>query len=147
MRPKSIIWFERLNLLALATVVPGDYLVWDELSGAAGRAGQNALTSILIVQGVIIAFELLLILMVSRGRSRVFKWIYVVIVGLATVGTVLVVTDELQSRPLYAIVLVVQAALPRPILLLHLPRQEHITISARSRFRQRPSRAATRTAP
>ena len=111
MRPASIRWFEGLNLLALATVIPGDYLVWDELSGAAGRAGENALATIVIVQGAIIAFELLIILMISRGRSRVFKWIYIVVVGLATMGTVIVIKDELQSRPLYATVLLVQAVL------------------------------------
>jgi len=99
-RSTSIIWFERLSLLSLALIVPQDYLAWDELKAAAEADGVNPMVVVAVAQGIGIALSLFLILMVSRGRSRVFKWIYAVLSGLGLIWTFFTLPSELVGQPL-----------------------------------------------
>ena len=82
MRPASIVAFERLSLLALAIAVVVAVLGWERNVGPLVAQGMSETLAIGLY-----AFALLLqvglILWISRGRSNVAKWIYVVLMVIA----------------------------------------------------------------
>ena len=86
MRPKSIVWFEILSLVALALGVIAAILSWGgSVPGVGGRAAEGS--GIAIATGLTLALTLALILLTSRKRNNVAKWILVVLVVAALVMT------------------------------------------------------------
>lgn len=78
MRPPSIVWFERLSLLALAIGAVVSVATWDGVLAAAQGSGMSA-TVAAIVYIVLFALMVGLVLLISRGRSAVAKWVYVIL--------------------------------------------------------------------
>ena len=78
MRPPSIVWFERLSLIALAIGAAVSVATWDDvlLSLAGTGIGSTVAAAILIV---LFALFLGLVLLISRGRSMIAKWVYVIL--------------------------------------------------------------------
>lgn len=78
MRPPSIVWFERLSLLALAIGALVSVATWDGVVASAQGSGMTPTVAAIIY---IVLFALLvgLVLLISRGRSVIAKWIYVIL--------------------------------------------------------------------
>ena len=84
MRPKPIVWFELLSLAALALGVLAAILSWGgAVPGVGGRAAEGS--GVAIATGLTLALTLALILLTSRKRNSVAKWILVVLVVAALV--------------------------------------------------------------
>ncbi len=78
MRPKSIVNFERVIALMVFALVADLALTWDRQ--VAGLAGTGLTSGMLIgAYGVGLGIFLLLIGFITRGRSNVARWIYVVL--------------------------------------------------------------------
>jgi hypothetical protein len=73
MRPDTVIWFERLFLMSLALGVFKAWYAWNEAVALAPAP------FVLFVEVSTIILILALVLFVSRARSRVAKWILIVI--------------------------------------------------------------------
>lgn len=76
MRPKSIAIFEALSLLTLLVGAGQSALSWRQ------AITQAPPSFVLTVQGVTAAFLLAMVLFVSRGHSRIAKWVLVVSFGM-----------------------------------------------------------------
>ena len=78
-RPKSIIWFERLYLGSLAVSVAIMAMGWD-------ATGQIPLVYLLLALLLGLVLPAVLVLLVSRRRSRVAKWVLIILfaIGLAS---------------------------------------------------------------
>ncbi len=98
-RPASIVWFERLYLGSLLIGVVQSVIGWKDAIALASPA------FLLTVQAVVFAFLVGLILLVSRERSNVAKWINVVlfVLGLPVIVSLLV-TEKQVGSALLAIV-------------------------------------------
>ena len=118
MRPGSIVWFERLNLLAILLVIPIDWLMWDELAALETTQGGTPLMTMIGIQLASNLFWLLLVLMVSRGRNVVFKWIYAILTGLSLVGSAVAVLATMESDPELGAIQMTQAGLLATCLVL-----------------------------
>jgi hypothetical protein len=79
MRPNSIIWFEALNIAAMAVATLNMVTGWDKLVAIFSATGAA------FVFAGSLALTVLLTLLVSRKASRVAKW---VVVGLYASGLV-----------------------------------------------------------
>ena len=84
MRPASIVGFERLSLLALAIAVVVAVLEWERNVGPLVARGLSE-TLAIGLYAVVLAIQIMLVLLISRGRSNVAKWIYVVLMVVAVV--------------------------------------------------------------
>ena len=84
MRPASMMAFERLSLLALAIAVLVAALTWERNVGPLLAQGVSQ-TMAIGLYAVVLALQIGLILWISRGRSNVAKWIYVVVMIAAVV--------------------------------------------------------------
>lgn len=91
MRPKSIAVFEILSLGTVALGILQTYLNWDQLTKLAGVGFT------LIVGGFTCAIMIVLILSVSRGRSRVVKWILIALFVLGLPGYFAMLSRDLFS--------------------------------------------------
>jgi len=93
-RPASIRWFERLVLLSIALGVVNTYLIWDEIMAQAAMTEYGA-SFVFTIQAITYGFVLLLLWFITWRRSRVGKWIYVVLSavglldGVLQLGTIL----------------------------------------------------------
>jgi hypothetical protein len=78
-RPKSIIWFERLYLGSLAVSVAIMTMGWD-------ATGQIPLVYLLPALFLGLVLPVILVLLVSRRRSRIAKWVLIALfaIGLAS---------------------------------------------------------------
>ena len=121
MRPASIVAFERLSLLALAIAVLASVLNWDREIASYTAQGVDA-SLLPIAMGGLAAVYVVLILLISRGRSSVAKWIYVV---LTVVGLVFVVPQlgAMFSRGLMGLVQALQLLLQVAALVLLFKRE------------------------
>jgi hypothetical protein len=83
MRPKSILTFERLVLLSIGIGILNVFLVREQTAAALQAQGSPIGSGTLYtVQAIMILLYLLLVWFISRKRSSVAKWIYVVLAGL-----------------------------------------------------------------
>ena len=121
MRPASIVAFERLSLLALAIGLLVSVLTWDDNAGTLVAQGLSE-TTLIVIQAVTFLLLVGLVLGVSRGRSNVAKWIYVV---LFVVGLVYVVPQlgSIFSRGLLGLVQALQLLLQVAALVLLFKRE------------------------
>ena len=88
MRPKAIIYFERIIFGTLLLGVLQSYLGWDRLVALAGATRPNPTGFIILVQALTIALIVTLTLLTSRRRSRIAMWASIVlfVLGLPTVA-------------------------------------------------------------
>ena len=108
MRPGSITWFERINLLGLALAVSTEILLWDQTRLQAAQE-DTPVAMVLSILAASYALWLLLTLAVSRWRSSVFRWIYTAVTLLGLLGVALMlVMDELESSLLDRVILLTQ---------------------------------------
>jgi hypothetical protein len=84
MRPRPVIWFERVMLLAVALGILNTVLEWDVLSSRNQSAAPTWLV-VAVGQGIVLGSYLLLLWFISRRGSPIARWIFVVLV----VGAVL----------------------------------------------------------
>ena len=84
MRPSSIQWFERLSLLALAIGALVSVATWGDVLLSVRAAGLSP-TVAAVIHILLFALLVGLVLLISRGRSVIAKWVYVVlfVAGLA----------------------------------------------------------------
>ncbi|MDB5682386.1 MAG: hypothetical protein JWM75_84 [Sphingomonas bacterium] len=80
MRPRQILYFERAYLLSLAIAVVSLFLYWDALQAVASPI--LLVGASVVLMGVMVT----LVLLTSRRRSAVAKWLLVV---LTTIGIVM----------------------------------------------------------
>jgi hypothetical protein len=85
MRPRSIILFERIELLAILCGIVGAALGWERTVALVSRFGFGG-GFVAIVQGLGFAVMLLLLYFIARQASVVAKWIFVVLVALGAVN-------------------------------------------------------------
>ena len=78
MRPPSIVWFERLSLLALAIGALVSVATWNEVLASIQSSGIGA-TAAAAIHIVLFALLVGLVLLISRGRSVVAKWVFVIL--------------------------------------------------------------------
>lgn len=92
MRPPSILYFERLSILSILVGIALAILAWDGDVAATRAMGLDGIV-VPIVQGLSLAFLLLLIFLISRKRSVIAKWILV----LLFVGGAAMIAPQLPS--------------------------------------------------
>lgn len=85
MRPKSIILFERIELLAILCGIVGAALGWERTVALVAPFGFGG-GFIAIVQGLGVALMLVLLYFIARRASVVAKWIFVVLVVLGAIN-------------------------------------------------------------
>lgn len=85
MRPKSIILFERIELLAILCGIVGAALGWERTVALVAPLGFGG-RLVAIVQGLGVALMLLLLYFIARRASVVAKWIFVVLVVLGAIN-------------------------------------------------------------
>ena len=104
MRPRSIVAFECLALLSVFFGAVQDALGWQ---GLVAKAGSVAM--VLAIQIITFAIIILLVLLVSRRRSRIAKWVLIIsfVIGLVPFVQLLRSGQFTGS----AIISIVQAAL------------------------------------
>lgn len=78
MRPSSIQWFERLSLLALAIGAIVSVATWNDVLLDVRSTGVSP-TVAAVVHILLFALFVGLVLLISRGRSVIAKWVYVVL--------------------------------------------------------------------
>ena len=91
MRPRAIVWFERVLLAALAIDLVNNLLAWSTLSERV--AGEGAAASPTLLLGLAIAPPLVGLVFwyfIARRRSRVAKWLLAAFVALGVAGFALV---------------------------------------------------------
>jgi hypothetical protein len=105
-RPKSILWFERLLGLALAIDLTVNLASWPAISARLAAQGLSA-SPVLIVL-IAAASPLLgaiLLYFVARRRSRIARWVVTLLVVAATIAFVVVIAGGRtgQLTPLFAL--------------------------------------------
>jgi hypothetical protein len=85
-RPKSILWFELLSLGAILISLIAMYEFLEPM-----RIGAVSPLGMIGAAAISIALPLLLTLLVSRKRSNVAKWVYVVLMALGFIAIARVV--------------------------------------------------------
>ena len=109
MRPGSIVWFERINLLGLALAISTEILLWDQTRLQAAEE-DTPVAMVLSILAASYALWLLLTLAVSRWRSNTFRWIYTALSLLGLLGVALMlVVDDLESRLVDMVILLTQS--------------------------------------
>lgn len=78
MRPPSIVWFERLSLLALAIGALVSALTWDDVLASIQTTGMSG-TVAAVIHILLFALLVGLVLLISRRRSVAAKWVYVIL--------------------------------------------------------------------
>ena len=87
MRPKSIALFEGLSLVAVALAALAAFLTFGgSVQGASARASAGSLEIASTIIGIVLS--LVLVLLTSRRRSNVAKWVLVLLVAVSVVMTV-----------------------------------------------------------
>jgi hypothetical protein len=78
-RPKAIIYFERIICGTLLLGALQNYLGWDRLVALAGATRSNPVGFVILVQALTIALIVTLTLLVSRRRSRIAMWVSILL--------------------------------------------------------------------
>jgi len=94
MRPKSVVTFERLALLAVALAVLVTAVTWSGNAAAYRRSGYGP-EILWLLTAIEFAIGLLLIFLVSRKGSGVAKWILVVLTAAGVVELGMGIGDRL----------------------------------------------------
>ena len=110
MRPKSIVAFEGITLLSIGLGIANMYLSFDRFETEVSDIGLS-IESIITGQAVTVAILLLLILLISRGRNKVAKWIYVILTLSGTLFAIAMPPPALHYGPAIAALTIVQYAL------------------------------------
>lgn len=86
-RPRPILWFERLLLLGLAIDLINNLAVWRAAVAAPASAGPAQSPGLILIAGVLPpAIGLLLWYLVARRASNVARWVTSILVMLGTIG-------------------------------------------------------------
>lgn len=88
MRPKSIVLFERVELLAILLGIAGAALGMERTVAMVRQFGFG-MGFVVVVQAVSVAVMLLLLYFIARRGSIVAKWIFVVFVVLGAINILL----------------------------------------------------------
>lgn len=84
MRPRPVIWFERVMLLALALGVLNTGLEWDHLTARVHSAAP-AWVIVASAQGAVFGVYLMLIWLISRRGNAIARWTFLVLVVAAVI--------------------------------------------------------------
>lgn len=106
-RPRPVILFERLSLGALAIGFVGSLFVWPEIAAQMPRA----VTVVVAVQALFLFLYAGLVLMISRRRSNVARWILTVLLVLGTISSLGDVAADIAISPLATALNFVQLAM------------------------------------
>jgi hypothetical protein len=85
-RPASMIWFERIMLCSFAMAFLSLVLTWDRLKAGMPPDIHNAGVVMGVMTAILSGLVLLLLWLVSRRRSRIARWFYVLYYGLGLVA-------------------------------------------------------------
>ena len=89
MRPKAIVWFERVLLAALAIDLVNNLLSWTSIAEALPDAGAPPHPLLALVLAFVPTLVgLLFWYFIMRRRNRVAKWLLAVFVAIGTIGFV-----------------------------------------------------------
>jgi hypothetical protein len=94
MRPSSILWFELLSLAALTIDIFQAVLEWREAERA-DPAASIALTLYLPISVVVVTA--MLVLLVSRLRSGIAKWLWITFCGPGVFSTFMIIVSDSLS--------------------------------------------------
>ena len=115
-RPRPIVLFERLSLGALVIGAVGALFVWRDI--AAQMPADVSIATVLAVQALVFFVYAGLVLMVSRRRSNVARWILTVLFAIGAVSSLGDLAAAFAISPLAATVNVVQLAMLGAAILL-----------------------------
>lgn len=94
MRPKSIVTFERLALLAVVVAILVTALTWNGNAAAYRRSGYGP-EILWLMTAAEFAIGLLLIFLISRKGNGIAKWILVILTALGVIELGLGIGDRL----------------------------------------------------
>lgn len=105
MRPKSIERFEALFLVSLGIGIVTSALNWDFLSQSAGVGFTLA------VQAGTLLIMLTLVLLVSRRRSNISRWILMILFVIGSIAFIPGTAELFAQSPITAILAAIQIAM------------------------------------
>ena len=105
MRPRPVIWFERVMLLAVALGILNTALEWNYLNAAMPPPLRGLP---IIAQGIFFAAYLLLLWLISRRGSRIARWVFLVLVVAAVPLAIVSPPPTLSLGPVTASIAITQ---------------------------------------
>ncbi|MDB5679836.1 hypothetical protein [Sphingomonas bacterium] len=94
MRPRSIIWFERLIFVTLILGMFSTILNWDSIVARTALTESRPVAFVLIVQTLTFAMIIGLTLLTSRRRSRIAMWVSIVLTALGLPVSILMLVHN-----------------------------------------------------
>jgi hypothetical protein len=104
MRPKSIIYFERIMFGTLAMGLIQAVLGWNRNIEIASHTSRSPTTFVLLTNVFTFSIIAVLVVLISRGRSRVVAWISLVMTVLGIPGFIAVLAQGLPGSTAIAAV-------------------------------------------